>query len=331
MTKPLYTASYLDMFNGASSGIRLVFQIRYAASLAFLTVRRRHRRPIGDFCVFSFEQLCLGIPNGTQLLNQFVLAERKYWRRRKDTVIRLKFPVKPAEQKVDVDNAELRLLAPPLPGQETVRVKILQVLGAHRRRMLQEREIYLSPTLNKWFEFDVTEAVRSWLDGERNLGLELECTDCGFKWRPLEAAISALIHPEPSRFRRSAFGSYDNPNRRTDCTGRPSDKQKRSKCCRHMMTVTFKDLDLPNMEFIVQPKSYEAGFCRGRCPLNYNHATNHSRIQSLVHRHNKTMPKVCCTPSKLEPLEILRINPHDTQKLKIEKWDNMRVLECACS
>lgn len=275
--------------------------------------------------------MCLEIQNRMQLLNHFDLTERKYWRRRKDNVIRLKFSVKPSDQKVDIDSAELRLLAPPLPGQEIVRVRVYQVLGTHHRRPVHEREIYLSPTLNKWFEFDVTEAVRSWLNGERNLGLELECLTCGTKWRPLEASISALIHPQANRFRRSSMRSYENPDRRTDCTGKPNDKQKRSKCCRHKMMVTFKDLDLPNMEFIVQPKSYEAGFCRGRCPLNYNHATNHSRIQSLVHRHNKTMPKVCCTPSKLEPLEILRINPHDTQKLKIEKWDNMKVLECACS
>lgn len=224
---------------------------------------------------------------------------------------------------MSLENAELRLLAPPLSTRKSANVQIYQVLGARRRRFIQEQEIFFSPSLNKWCEFDVTDVVRNWISGDRNLGLELECPGCSRSWAPLEATISALIRPGAGRKRRNIYEK----GRRTDCVG-----NRKRKCCRHTMTVTFKNLKIPEMDSIIQPKYYEAGFCRGRCPLNYNHATNHSRIQSLMHRlDSKAMPKVCCAPSKLEPLEILRINPADTQKLMIEKWDNMKVVECACS
>lgn len=170
----------------------------------------------------------------------------------------------------------------------------------------------------------MSRSVQDWLTGGRNLGLELECPACGSHWRPLVASINALVHPEGARVRRS---SSKGPERhRTDCRN-----STRPRCCRHSMTVTFKELDMAEMKFIIQPKSYEAGFCKGRCPPNYNLATNHSRIQSMVHKQNRKTPKVCCAPSKLDHLQILRVNPDDERKLIIDTWENMKVIECACS
>ncbi|XP_017786137.1 PREDICTED: bone morphogenetic protein 5 [Nicrophorus vespilloides] len=248
-------------------------------------------------------------------------SERKSWRRRRDDVTRLRFPVKPSTEDVEIENAELRLLTPPIPNKSSIRVKVYQVLSPRRRRFLEERVVYPSQLGPKWCEFDVTEAVQRWMLGDRNLGLELECIECG-ELRPIEAALSALVLPGGSRRRRSAH--YDE-GRRTDCISNES----RPRCCRHDMEVSFKKLKMDN---ILAPKSYEAGFCRGRCPLNYNHATNHSRIQNMVHKlDRKATPRACCAPSKLEPLEILRVDPHDGTKLSVDKWDNMKVLECACS
>ena len=240
---------------------------------------------------------------------------------------------------MEVESAQLRILAPAfVDGHSTaVRIQVNQVLGVRRRRLVDEKVIYLSPNLTKWCEFEVTSAVQSWFNGERNLGLELVCIDCRNNYlKPVEAAISALVYPDHRRFRRAS--SPYQPARRTDC--RESRKGTKRKCCRHNMIVKFAELKFPEMVSIVQPKSYEAGFCQGQCPPNYNHATNHSRIQSLLHQmdrknakrlNRRAIPKACCTPSKLEPLEILRVNPSDNTKLIVEKWDNMQVIECACS
>ncbi|XP_022915326.1 bone morphogenetic protein 7 [Onthophagus taurus] len=248
-------------------------------------------------------------------------SERKSWRRSRSG--RIFFPIK-ADQGVDVESSELKMLAPPVPDTDLIHVRIYQILSTRRRRLVGENVFYPSNKDAKWFDIDVTSSTRSWLNGDRNLGLEVECVECSRGLKPLETSLNVLVVSKEVRRKRSLQQSG---RERTDC--RSNDSKK--KCCRHRYTVTFKDLNMVEMNSIIQPKSYEASYCRGRCPVNYNHATNHSRIQSIIHKVNKTVPKVCCAPSKLEPLEILRVDPYDATKLYFEKWDNMKVLECACS
>ena len=112
--------------------------------------------------------------------------------------------------------------------------------------------------------------------------------------------------------------------RRTECRG------ENKKCCRHEMTVIFKDLK--GFEFIVQPKNFDAGYCKGRCPPRYNPAHHHALLQSLIWKEDKRKaPRPCCAPSKLDELEILYFDENDPTKLKVSSWKNMKVLECACS
>ncbi|KAF5300183.1 hypothetical protein FQA39_LY11217 [Lamprigera yunnana] len=242
--------------------------------------------------------------------------------------ISLGFPKLKPNFNAQIEQADLRVLLSPFDDVVSPIVKIYQIMGTRRRRLLEEKKIYLSPTASKWCEFDITGGVQSWLRGSRNLGIELQCGQCNNSvLRPLQATVSILVYNDKRRVRRSSPYNYEEGGR-TDCF----DGEKRQKCCRHTMKVTFKDLKVPQISSIIQPKSYEAGFCKGRCPYNYNHATNHSRIQSLVHKlDRKAVPRVCCAPSKLAPLDVLRVDPYDFTKLNVEKWDNMRVLECACS
>lgn len=216
-----------------------------------------------------------------------------------------------------------------------VRGQIYQIVGTRRRRLIDERVIYLSKNLTKWIEFDVSSAVQQWLNGVKNLGLEFHCLDCKKSIIPKKAAITTLMYTYEDQLKRKRRSLYQQ-ERRTDC----QENKAKQKCCRHQMIVKFAELKFPEMASIVEPKTYEAGFCQGQCPPNYNHATNHSRIQSLVHQmdrkkpktsNRKLIPKACCAPSKLGPLEILRVNPANEAKLMVEKWDNMQVIECACS
>nr|CAH7740192.1 unnamed protein product [Callosobruchus chinensis] len=263
-------------------------------------------------------------------------VDKKIWWRRKQDTYRLRFSVPPLSQ-YEVKNAQLRFLAAPqVSGPTTIRVQVNQVLGARRKRYLEEKTLYLFQNLTKWCELDVTSAMQSWIQGDINLGLDLVCLDSNCEVDPLEAAITAVVEKKSSRERRSIMYR---PERRTDCQrGRNKEKGKR-KCCRQNMKVNFKKLDIPEMNFIMEPKVYEAGYCYGLCPPNYNHATNHSRIQSLMHQMEKSntsssrrrVPKACCAPSKLGPLDILLVNKDNPTKLMLEKWDNMVVIECACS
>ncbi|XP_060848135.1 uncharacterized protein LOC132927596 [Rhopalosiphum padi] len=138
-----------------------------------------------------------------------------------------------------------------------------------------------------------------------------------------------------------------------------------NKCCREEMRVVFADI--PGFDFIVEPKWFDAGLCRGRCPAKYNPATRHAFIQSLLwkqHNNNRRTevagdggerrarrkvrhggggaatattkapqppPKPCCAPNKLDRLQIIHVDETDPSSLKVTTWKEMAVVECACS
>ncbi|EFA11885.1 bone morphogenetic protein 7 [Tribolium castaneum] len=319
-----WTFFYLVQVRSAERGLSLFRDLGLSAApdVAKINISHDEYTKMMTLYLDTRQQHHFAIPD----LLTFYPVKRDWWPR-------LKFPMRP--QRVEVEGAQLHVLAPATGNQTSLRVQVTQILSARRRRVIEEKLIHLSPTLPKWCEFEVTSAVQSWLNGERNLGLELVCPECRNNYlKPLQAAVSALVHPE---HRRSKRASPYQSLRRTDC--RKLRKGARRVCCRHDMEVTFSKLRFIEMGSIVQPKSYDAGFCQGQCPPNFNYATNHSRIQSLLHqmewktgkRNRRAVPKACCAPSKLEPLEILRVNPSDTTKLIVEKWDNMQVVECACS
>ncbi|KAL3289468.1 hypothetical protein HHI36_022891 [Cryptolaemus montrouzieri] len=257
----------------------------------------------------------------------------------RSSMIELRFANQSGE--LEVESGELKLLISPVPSlaeSETLQVRLYGVFGPKQRQFLEERTLYLSQNRTKWCEFDVSEAVQWWLNDKINFKLELVCLNCKSELNVRRAYVNALIFKEALRRKRSA-SPYDQ-TRRTDCRSTSSNSKSKMKCCRHNMTVTFKDLRFPELASIVQPKSYEAGYCQGRCPPNYNYATNHSRIQTLVHQMDRKfakqqsrniIPKACCSPSRLEPLEIIRVDPYNSAKLIVEKWENMQVTECACS
>lgn len=112
--------------------------------------------------------------------------------------------------------------------------------------------------------------------------------------------------------------------RKTDCY------EENKKCCRHSMEVVFKEIK--GFEFIIQPKVFDAGYCRGKCPPRYNPAHHHALLQSLIWKQDKNKaPRPCCAPSKLVELEVLHVDENDPKKLKVSTWSDMRALECACS
>jgi integrin beta 8 len=96
------------------------------------------------------------------------------------------------------------------------------------------------------------------------------------------------------------------------------------------MEVVFKELE--GFGFILEPKSFDAGYCKGRCPPRYNPANHHALLQSLIWKQDRDRaPRPCCAPNKLTDLEILHMDDKDPTKLKVSKWKDIGVLECACS
>lgn len=240
----------------------------------------------------------------------------------------LYFPVAVSED-VTVDHASLRFL---LQGDHR-RPRNLEVLiylcTPISRRFLLRHKISQS-TDSRWLELDFTEAAISWL--ERNLdnhGLELEFLHDG---QPTRRDISYTTLNVFTTFESGSRRKRSTPDeimslhkgRRSKCKG------NNKKCCRHELTVMFKDLE--GFEFIVFPKHFDAGYCKGRCPPRYNPAHHHALLQSLLWKEDrKRVPKPCCAPSKLNQLMIVYFDENDTTKLKVSYWESIQVVECACS
>ncbi|XP_064537677.1 uncharacterized protein mav [Drosophila montana] len=277
----------------------------------------------------------------------------------------------------DTDDANPHPHSPPSRPKvrsHILNLKVYQLLPMHKRRQLDARRIeFENPnfgsrneeTRSQWLEFDVTDAVRGWLNkSHENLGIEIHCDKC----RRIGARIlSDVATPtqeeaeEEDRFHLApvlniighigrthrekgvqSFGLANNNNHSSSQFYHHNQKNQQVKkwpnscykthqrCCRHQLDVAFKDIK--GFEFIIQPKVFDAGYCRGRCPPRHNPAHHHALLQSLIWQqdHNRA-PRPCCAPSKLTELEILHVDEEHSDKLKISTWSDMQVLECACS
>uniref|UniRef100_A0A3F2YW36 TGF-beta family profile domain-containing protein n=1 Tax=Anopheles dirus TaxID=7168 RepID=A0A3F2YW36_9DIPT len=231
-------------------------------------------------------------------------------------------------------------------GRTTVTIHVYQLVEPYERHFLTSKTLAVQeipPNGSRWYQLPLEEAVRTWLDGSRkNLGLELYCEGChahdvhivhdsspyfrSYDETPVLNVVGRLVQREKrSRQRyRPQVRDYLSPPKTTACTA------GNKRCCRHPLLVNFRDIE--GFDFIIQPKIFDAGFCRGRCPTKFNPATHHALLQSLLHEHIKyDVPKPCCAPSSLDHIDVLHADPKNPQRLKVSTWHNMRVLECACS
>ncbi|XP_049291876.1 transforming growth factor beta-1 proprotein [Anopheles funestus] len=237
----------------------------------------------------------------------------------------------------------------PHPHQagRTVTIHVYQLVEPYERHFLTSKTVAVQeipPNGSRWYQLPLEEAVRTWLDGSRkNLGLELYCEGChahdvhivhdsspyfrSYDETPVLNVVGRLVQREKrSKMQRyrPQMRDYLSPPKTTACTA------GNKRCCRHPLLVDFRDIE--GFDFIIQPKIFDAGFCRGRCPTKFNPATHHALLQSLLHEHIKyDVPKPCCAPSSLDHIDVLHADPKNPQRLKVSTWHNMRVLECACS
>lgn len=100
---------------------------------------------------------------------------------------------------------------------------------------------------------------------------------------------------------------------------RESDKEPR--CCRYPLRVDFRKF---GWEWIIAPDVYEAFYCSGECPLNFQTKQGHTYVSAL-----SASVSHCCSPRKLSPLSLLYF---DENKQVIHSIiPNMAVERCSCS
>lgn len=211
-----------------------------------------------------------------------------------------------------------------------VEVRVFQLAPSHSgrtgpRRVLLDRKRVLG---SRWTELDLTVAASAWLHGAApSMGVELEHQGGAVAVADAAApALHVLAEVFPDRRKRDLFVDEKTHYRKVKC-GR-----EKPRCCRHEMQVVFKEI---GYEFIRQPQTFDLGYCKGRCPQFFNPNTNHAFFQSLLWYKkkdvNRDIPRPCCAPKTLVPLEILHVDEKNPQKLKTTVWQDMKVTECACA
>ncbi|XP_023233210.1 bone morphogenetic protein 7-like [Centruroides sculpturatus] len=225
----------------------------------------------------------------------------------------------------------------------TATVKLYQVMKPYNKYsaetiLLEIRNVVFD--VDGWEVFDISESVSTWLEKpSRNFGLEVECEDCQDRNKILIMAdtvtkedtdkrsyLDMWITESPSRSKRSKALENKFQSSVLDCT----EGHKTDLCCKHSMWVSFAEI---GWEWIMKPAGFEAFYCKGRCPHDYNnYASTHALIQSIFNYHrSQDIPAPCCVPKRLKPLNLLHFNDKDPPELIITKQMGMIVQECACS
>lgn len=189
---------------------------------------------------------------------------------------------------------------------------------------------------------NVHRAVSSWLQNNgSNQGLQLYCENChahgiyvvhengmdsipGSSYPTLQLILKG--RQREKRWQRSFKPVVQDyfSRKHTKCT------KKGDKCCRRQLKVQFKEIS--GLDFVIQPKMFDAGYCDGSCPTAYNPAHEHAVLQArLVDSGKYNIPRPCCTPAILSDVDVLHVDEEDDTKLKVTTFKNMRVLQCACS
>lgn len=206
-----------------------------------------------------------------------------------------------------------------------------------------------------WINFNVTRAVYLWTYLPfTNLGLYMKVSVIDKETRLIDPRKVGIIgHQGPDdkqaflvgffkmargdinvRTRRSADMENSTPNEAEKMYHWGGDSYsmdyRRSACQRHTLYVSFKSLGW--QDWIIAPEGYPAFYCGGECnfPLGaHMNSTNHAIVQTLVHLTKPyAVPKPCCAPIKLSPIQVLYFDEKSNVVLK--RYKNMKVKACGC-
>nr|AVK72269.1 bone morphogenetic protein Bmp5-8 [Xenoturbella bocki] len=266
-----------------------------------------------------------------------------------------------------VSKSELRVFKLPTglcDDNCTFIISVYQVLKADRQKYLVYLDsMHVSSDYMGWLVFDVTAVINDWLlYPQTNHGFQMDAVavESDERYNPLEVGVVGVEGYEDQQAFMVAFFNMDRQlhirrtraamgpatdtntysNTYNDRTASDEDYwygsydtntySSRRSCQKRSLYVSFKDLGW--QDFIIAPDGYAAYYCRGECsfPLNpHMNATNHAIVQTLVHlMYSDTIPKPCCTPTKLSAISVLYYGKNSN--VILQKYRNMVVRSCGC-
>ncbi|KAK6044272.1 transforming growth factor beta like domain protein, partial [Cooperia oncophora] len=184
------------------------------------------------------------------------------------------------------------------------------------RRLIDTKSIVaLNATRqSQWFDFDVTSAFQSPRSDHDTVSC-LPYRTSGYRHSTLLKPHSMSAVPftrhqsfplivysalkEPSRVRRKRAATPPRRERKKQRKQHHRNGTDSGICQKKALYVDFEEIGW--QEWILAPKSYEAGQCVGVCPHPlpaHLNATNHAIVQSLTNSLNPQIPPPCCVPTE---------------------------------
>nr|QYF06707.1 bone morphogenetic protein 2/4 [Holothuria scabra] len=202
-----------------------------------------------------------------------------------------------------------------------------------------------------WESLDIGPAVQSWTsDPNSNFGVEVEIIDPKGgpslhgkdhvrTKRRVNHDPSMDIHDEDQWFQlRPLVVAYTDDGRSKRSTQsrikrqKNKNRQRRLKpnCAKQTLYVDFAIVGWN--DWIVAPDGYQAYYCQGECPFpmpEHLNSTNHAIVQTIVHSAEPSLvPRACCVPTELAPMNMLYFN--EKEQIILKNYKEMVVDNCGC-
>lgn len=243
----------------------------------------------------------------------------------------------------EVTRADLKIRVRSVRRRSQLKVYEVDERHSERRRLVDSKSIdaFDATRPSQWVDFDVTPALRSPRSDDDTVMFFIEhpditvydsqphsMSDVPFTRHQSFPLIVYSVLKEPSRVRRkrAAPPRRDRKKHRKQHHRNVTDSNI---CQKKPLYVDFEEIGW--QEWILAPKSYEAGQCVGTCPHPlpaHLNATNHAIVQSLTNSLNPQVPPPCCVPTETTHLSILFLDVDN--KIIIKNYPDMRVEACGC-
>ncbi|KAF4532911.1 hypothetical protein B566_EDAN001515 [Ephemera danica] len=142
-------------------------------------------------------------------------------------------------------------------------------------------------------------------------------------WNSTEGTAPVALHAQHRPFlsisTRTRRTGRRRSRRNVNCT--PGVKE----CCREKLYVSFREIGWS--EWFLQPKGYDAYFCRGSCTSAVSITQSSSFYTSVLQRRQVDLAP-CCAPTKLAPLQVLYLDSN--MAIMQKTLPNMVVEACGC-
>lgn len=99
-----------------------------------------------------------------------------------------------------------------------------------------------------------------------------------------------------------------------------TENDNQSQCCKYPLIVDFARF---GWDFVIAPRSYEANYCSGECPISFLPRYTHTHMMQL----SSIQP--CCAPGKMNSLKLLYFDRSFNVVHTV--IPNMSVVTCSCS